>query len=442
MFEISAPRLVQQGFLPRWWQGLRGVWLEVFVGSFLAQCVAWVLQPTTVHGHPAFWLVLVFAARYGYGPGIVCGAIAALVTLWTHEGLVWVLSVRLDRSALLDAITYPLVGIVVGFLSDLPRVEAKQAREQARKEHDRAENLAARYKVMRQVKLGLDRLIVGQTETVVSVYEATREMETLDPDLVPKALAALLARVLGAEAAAVYLGEGRQIPLVAHVGVHPARLEQAAFVDLLEAASETALPGSDARWLLVAILRHSDGRPRGALVIERISFLRLNIGTRQMMDLLAQWGSEALNRAEAHQAALEARRDHPVTGLMRDTFTLERAESELRLAKRYDLALTVMLVRDPLLASLEGEPWCARAAEVAGVLKAQLRTIDLAGHLASKGDFLLILPLTPQTGAVVVQERLEKKLAGAWIASGSFMKGEPPLQAMLAHLNEALSNNV
>ena len=410
------------------------VWVEMLLGLTLTLGASWCWQPTAVQWHPGFWVILILAARYGYGVGVVCGVLTAGTILYQHGGLHEVLSVAVERQGLFEVLVYPLTGTVVGFVAEVPREEARRAREQAGVSHRRAEDLAVRHAVLLQAKESLDRQITGQTQTVVSVYDAARELETLNPELIPKALVGLMAHFLGVEAGAVYLGEGVNVSLVASTGEWAPRQQSIAIATLLEADASAGLPAADSPWLLTAALRHPDGRVQGALVIEHLPFLRLNVGCHQLLHLLAEWGGAALMRAEAHQAAMEARRDHPISGLLREAFTLERAETEYSLARRYDLALSLVLVHEPSVRDQDDDDWRASIQRMGELLRGALRTIDIAGHMPSREQFLLILPVTPHEGAETLAGRLQAALPTARIAVGAFVKGEPTLSVMLARL--------
>jgi GGDEF domain-containing protein len=160
-------------------------------------------------------------------------------------------------------------------------------------------------------------------------------------------------------------------------------------------------------------------------------FRQLTPATRQMVDLLADWGSRALANSEAYAAARDRQRDHPVTGIHQVAYMDDRLPSEWSLARRYKLPLAIIMVRRADLAHAEEAAWERGAAEVAGVLKQRVRTIDVLGHHRTRDAFVLALPVTPLEGACILAERLAAALPGTRVAVGANGSGLPDAEALL-----------
>jgi hypothetical protein len=150
-----------------------------------------------------------------------------------------------------------------------------------------------------------------------------------------------------------------------------------------------------------------------------------------MLTLFADWASRALANSEAYVQAQELQRDHPVTGLHRTQPLMDRVYQEWSAARRYKLALSVILVRQPALDTDDAARWEAEASELAKKLLASVRNIDVVGHYRTRDTFLMVLPVTPLAGAHILGGRLEAALGTARVAVASNEEGHADAEAML-----------
>lgn len=399
---------------------------------------------TVIFGRPAgaidapALVVALVAARYGYGRGVVTGLVSSAVALaLLGQNVGSILQVFVARAELAQALVYPLVGVLVGLVGDLPRNALRRANE----ESDRlASNLAqstARHDMLLAAKEAVDRRVVGQVQTLASIYESAREMETLDPKQIAPAITHMLARFVEAEAAAIYLGTETRATLVAAIGEHVRREEWVSPVDVADVTAEGGPPETEGAWLMAAVMRGPDGRPRGAILIEALPFRQHTAGTRQVVALVAEWAGRALANAETHATARESQRDHPATGMRRGQYMEERLLAEHSAARRYNLALSLIMLRAPAIAGLfthDEAAWARGAAPIAAELRRRVRTNDVAGHFRSDDAFLLILPCTPLEGARILASRIQEALPGTHVAVTAFENPEQNADSLAASL--------
>lgn len=384
---------------------------------------------------PALAVVLV-AARFGYVHGAATGAVAGLASLLASgQDPAQSLSVFADRGALAAAFAFPALGALVGLVGDVPRQAARRAEEAAMSARGDLDRLMARHRVLVEAKEAVDRRIVGQVQTVASLYEAARELEALVPEKIPPATLALLARFLEVEAAAIYRIEGRQLVRVAAIGDHAGPETIAVDAHPLGAviAGLELRPGGDGP-LLAVPLHHLDGRPRGVIAIEKLPFRQLTPATQQMLGLFADWASRSLATSEAYVEAQARRLDHPVTRLPRVPYMTDRLHQEWAAARRYALPLSAILVRDPALSTATEASWAEGAKALAVFLKERVRTIDVVGHHRTEDAFLMLLPVTPLAGASVLAGRLAEALPGCLIAVGANEEGHGDAEALILAL--------
>ncbi len=415
------------------------------VEAAVGLAVAWAIvlawgRPAPAIDAPAL-VVALLAARYGYARGVATGLAASMIALLVAGiGPGGLLGIFAERAQLASALVYPLIGVVVGLVGDIPHNAQRRANEEVERLTTNLVQATARYDVVLAAKEAVDRRVVGQVQTLASLYEAARELESLDPRQIPPAIARLLARFIEAEAVAVYVGEGDTPALAAAVGEHPGRTEQIDLVSVIAAEVDGAPPAADGAWLMAAVLRTPDGRPRGAIVVEQLPFRQHTAGTRQMVTLVADWASRALANSEAYATAREAQRDHPITGIRQSAYIEDRLVAERSAARRYSLALSLIMLRAPALSTVspDDEAWAAIAKPIAAELKRRVRTNDVAGHFRADDCFLLILPCTPREGARVLAGRIEEALPGTQAVVAAFEAPDQEADAVVRELLETL----
>jgi hypothetical protein len=386
--------------------------------------------------------VALVAARYGYVVGLGAGVAAGMLHMvGAGHGVAGVLSVFGDRGVLGAACVYPALGALVGLVGDGPHEVARRVGEAFERLTANHGRLNERYELLLSAKEAVDRRIVGQVQTVASLYEAARELGTLVPGQIPGATLRLLARYMDVEAASIYMVDGPSLKLVESIGekadrpttIDPARHPLGAVLDG-HAQLPPSADGEAPAALLAAPLTHVDGRSRGVLAIERLPFSQLTPATAQMLTLFADWASRAIANSEAYVAAQELQRDHPATGLHRTQPLMDRLYQEWSSARRYKLALSVILVRQADLEHADDAAWEAGAIEVAKKLLAGVRNIDVVGHYRTRDTFLMVLPVTPLAGARILAGRLEAALGTATVVAGANEEGHADLEAMLQSL--------
>lgn len=373
--------------------------------------------------------VALAGARFGFLAGAGSGLAAAALHLW-ESGLppASLLSLSADRGIVPEAMALFLLGSVLGMVGDAQIRSRMRERERADALEAQMASLSERHEVLVSAKEHLDRRIVGQVQSISNLYDAAKELEVLDPDAVLPATLRLIQRFLGAEAASAYQLEGYRLTLAASVGDHAERPRMLVVDDgpvgtAVRSGKTAGIHRKEdyarAKAFLVAPIRRPDGQVRGVLTVERIAFAALTPSATQLLDLIADWTSRALANSEAYAHSQEQQAVHPVTSVHRLAYGLDRLEQEWALAKRYDLPLSAILIRQP---SLLNEPPAERpllALPLVLTLKRLIRSVDMLSHFRTDDSFLVVLPMTRQDGAQVLASRIMAEVPGLVASVGS-----------------------
>ncbi|MNR87130.1 hypothetical protein D3C72_179920 [compost metagenome] len=373
--------------------------------------------------------VALAGARFGFIAGAGAGLAAAALRLW-ESGLppASLLSLSADRGIVPEAMAFFLLGSVLGLVGDAQLRARVPVRERAEALEGQLNSLSERHEVLVSAKEHLDRRIVGQVQSISSLYEAAKELEVLDPDAVLPATLRLIQRFLGAEAASAYQLEGYRLTLTASVGEHAERPRMLVVDDgpvgtAVRTGKTTGIHRKEdyarAKAFLVAPIRRPDGQIRGVLTVERIAFAALTPSATQLLDLIADWTSRALSNSEAYAHSQEQQAVHPVTSVHRLTYGLDRLEQEWAIAKRYDLPLSAILIRQPALLDEPPTERPLMALPLVLTLKRLIRGVDMLSHFRTDDSFLVVLPMTGQEGAQVLAERISGEVPGLVVAVGA-----------------------
>jgi len=273
------------------------------------------LQP-----HPLWLVVLAIAIRYGAPGGYAGGTCAAagyclLIRLQPGAPAGMLSAHQLLQPALLFA-----GGAIVGELVQGRQQRLARAAEALRSTTGALQSLAAQYQILQEVQDELEQRIVSQPTSIASLYGAAKQLSSLDHSAVCLAAVNLVAEYLSAEACSLYLErDGRLLWQAGTPAKQAGRwyvldtneplVSQALSEHRVATIHEQIMQGvgpmtEELQTIMVGPLLDGAGSVRGAVVIERLPFLKLSPANVQLFALLVDWASIALQNAEMHERAV------------------------------------------------------------------------------------------------------------------------------------------
>lgn len=441
---LEAPDFRQSRRNDRWvrWGGSA---LETTLGLAFVWALAYSFDWHSFDG--SMFVVAMVAARWGYGSGVIAGILAALPLLWAHGHTpAAYLDVNGARMGLAESFVPVALGALVGLIGEghLKAVDA------AGRERDaavtRRQEMQEHFDLLMAAKEAQDRRIVGQTQSLGALYDAAKDLDVTDPDAVAPAALRLVERFIEADAAAIYALNDGALTLQATIGEAIERPEtlqaqRGALADVVLTRTPLAVrtrADYEQAGILLAVPLVTGPDVRSVLVVERLPFARLTDVTLQLLEIIADWAGRALEKAEAFVAAREAQFVDPDTGIHRAAYTEERLHQEWALARRYSLPLSVVLIRSADVARAKPGDQRRVQQEVAAALLRRVRNIDLVGHYRTQDSFLLLLPVTPASGARILADRLAAELPGALAVDVGGNETADAPEAMLQQLQAGL----
>lgn len=379
--------------------------------------------------HPFEIVVLLVAARYGFVPGTVTGG-AAFLGYYTlvlyRDGFS---SFFPQEFSFLWPSVFLFSGMVIGDFHDDDRRKLEDSLGQLERERYQTHADRLRIETLETALTDLEKRFLLQPETVSTLYDVARSINTSDLDSLPTAVLSALSRFVGVEAASVYrrsrttwvLSESfghfarrTDVPLTEGMFGMADRSQGLVILQSLldsdvgrsgpapqeERKEDEALP------LFVLPVRSDGADTRWLIAVERIPFPKVVPETFRMLEIIGDWAGTQLSALENYERTRKKVPIDPVTGFFQQGFFLERAREEAKKARRYRLPVSLLEItfgaRDPFGRLLLGRTYLEGLKDIVPRLT---RDIDIKG-VSPEGEHLwLVFPVTEREGALVVAER-------------------------------------
>jgi polysaccharide biosynthesis protein PelD len=402
--------------------------LEIALFLALALAIDWFfLDGTRFHSmslHPFWILVLLVTVQYGTNAGLFA-ALASTVALLA--GNVPLQPAFQDRFQwLFETMRLPLLwcltAVTLGELRMRQIRERERLRNQVAEASRRDKILTDGYKRLNAVKEALETRVAGQLRTAVSLYEAARAIEKLDPAEVLLGVSSLIRSVMNPEKFSLYLLRNGVLELAFSEGwtsedrfprlYTPAdRLFQETVgrqrvVSVANPEDERLLAGVGL--IAAPIIAPDTGHLAGMLQIEKLGFLDLNFSNVQTFKVLCEWIGAAYDNALRYQTARSEGVMNDRTELFAYGFLARQLSLFTLLARRIGFDLTMIIVRLENSGELTDEQQVRVPLAFGQVVSKVLRKSDLAFDYQRTGaEFAVVLPATKANGANMVVDKLQ-----------------------------------
>ena len=399
--------------------------IALFLGLFLAVDRA-LLDGNALWGatpHPLWILVLLVSVQYGTTEGILAAALAALVLLGSHmpeQGLdqdfyAWIF--ELSRRPLM----WFVAAVVLGELRMRQIRRQREVEAELAESEEREAKLTESYEHMGRLKEDLEARVAGQMRTVVSMYEAARSMEHLDPGEVQRGILRTVGEAMSPQKYSLFLVEPDGLRLALEEGWEAGDGFTRSFgsgsrlfnevvgrrrhLSVSRGEDEAILQGEG--MLAGPLISADTDEVAGMLKIEAVGFVGMSVTAMRNFEVLCAWVGTVYGNARRYQRARESSltSDH---GQLFSAGFFERQQQFLAaLAQRLHFDLTEVDVAVANADELPRETQEGAAAALSEAVQAVLRSTDLAfDHHNNGRDFAIILPATPVANADLVVDKL------------------------------------
>ena len=383
------------------------------------------LQP-----HPLWIVVVAIAIRYGVPAGYIAGSLAAatyILLSWTRPEARFE---PITAHELIQAFLLFVGGVLIGELVRGRQERVASLESQERHATQALEQLRQRYDAAEEVTAELQKRVVGQPASVVTLCGMGKRLGTLGREELHEAIVDLVVNLLEAQACALYLLHNGQLRLstgfpeawagrrevitlddpsfksLGESGLVSQAVRKLAVVSIRDRLLETGIPPSFREPVVMAgPLLDVGGRLVGIVAIERMPFLKFTPSSVRLFGLILEWVSVALQNANSRDTTRD-----DLTGALTAANTRERLLAEFLRARRYrePLSTVVVQINDFLATSPSTVSPTLRG--VVRVLDSQLRAVDLVGHHTDLDKLVLILPQTTEEAARAAVQRIDHYL--------------------------------
>lgn len=412
--------------------------LEIMVGigiiiAFNALWLKYNLGFVGISPNP-YWIVIIFiAVRYGAFQGFIAGLLCSLALLGSVS-----YNMAIDQQfefAKIPAkqVQLSALFVLIGFLigeerSRVNRILAKW-REKYNKLRDEFESVALEHLALKDVNVELEGRILGQVETVNTVYEVARDLVVLEFDRLYPSVIELVKKFIAPDKCSFYVLEDGKFTLKGESGWG----EEAVKHKTLDTNSDIIKKAlSDKRTVTVSDIYRTEklkwqygkdpvmaaplffGEEKdsvtGFILVDEIPFLKLNPNSVRFLSVIADWVSRSLDNAFSTTTVRTKDIYDEKLGIFNYNYALRRLKEELVNTQVGIKKSSVMFIKvkdfDKIDESRQGEALKA----LAFVLTNTLRGGDVVAKYLSSDTVMAILPGTDAEGAKIAADRVKQEI--------------------------------
>jgi polysaccharide biosynthesis protein PelD len=432
--------------------------------------------------HPYIIVILLISGRFGLKEGLLTSLIASIILgtyifLDLQQFFTW--GVFIEKSFLITVGSFFLAALIVGEMRGFNKsYERTLVRENTELKGEK-KRLNEQLEIVTQIKEELENRIIGQEETVHSLYQATKSLETLEEKDFFQALTKLTTRFTGATKVSLYMIDysNDSIYQVAHYGWdenHTSRKKLPLYEGMFGQVLKTNL--------MLTIKDISDNPKQlklwekcpykayayvpismasvmvGILTVDDIPFLKLNVSTVRILSLITELAVPALKNIITYQDLQDMVKTDPVTEMLKYDSYLNVTEIEFKKTMRYNLDFSIVAIEIEGLSEIEeilGHDGRIEALKwISDKIKERIRNVDISGLGTRENRFLVSLPVTNTEGVLAVIDRMKQmekitQLTPKWHKYLKFYYGaaayHPSLEGldkMLKMVHESLKLNM
>lgn len=376
--------------------------------------------------HPFWLIVLLIACQYGTAEGLLAALVCSGVMLLVHFPE---RAIADDLYAhLLSVVGRPLAwasaAVVFGELRMRQLRERDQLRQSLTVSEERARTIAAAYERLDDIREQLEVRVAGQLRSVLSMYQAAKAVETMEPARVLLGAIDNVRAVMSPHKCSIFVLSGDELQAGIQTGwgakdklkrrfrsdtaLFRAVVGESRVLCAADPDDEKVLAGEG---VLAGPLVHPDtGEVRGMLKIEDMGFLGLNLSTVELFRAVCDWVGAFYANAQRYRRGQLERAVDSDTQLYAASFYPRIADFMRDLSSRAGFAVTLLhlTLDDPY--RFDRAQRTVVAAALGRAVLAGLRDTDMAFERGDTGwSFSVMLPLADPAQAAVAGQRLEQR---------------------------------
>lgn len=303
----------------------KSAWLyETLFMMVVLICLAKIFKPELIFSsrnilNPLWLPILLTAPRYGFGPGVIVGLIAFMIQIMIQANG-FPSRTYMEIAAESGGLTLPILFLVISvFLGSLRQkyLEKEQSTSARLQEAEfDLSQIKNDLETSNAIKTKLESRIVSETKTIQTLYESSIKLESLDLKQIRQGCLEIFKKNFDVTKASYYIVQDQHFVLAASVGWDEGRdseakvsinksvlkyaLHSGKCISAKEIIRNQATDGildSEEKPFVILPLSENTKNKDAVISIEAIDFLALNQANINMMSILAEWTSKAIQNA-------------------------------------------------------------------------------------------------------------------------------------------------
>lgn len=374
------------------------LFLLFFIGSLLL---------TPIVDTPDYWFIYVLLAAllFGKSQALIASLLAVGVHLYESASIGRnILSLFVDNSILATFTMYLLIGLVVSYVMERRKIEIQFLKDELAATTERHTFLNEVYEETLTIKNQLQQQILHSEESIGSVYEATRALDSLEPEGLFVGSISVLEKTLKANQFAIYMINQSSFARLAAKSSdstftprNSLQIEEQTVIHEVVASSEivfnTSLtPGEP----LFGAPLIRQGEVMAVILCYEVPFHNLTLSYRNLIDVMVRLINSSLDRSLGYINAIQFDRYVGNTNALKQEYferiltQKEQAQQELNIP--YSLVLIEEDHDDSIIQSTE----------------TTLRTTDYLGFRTDGRLYAILSNATKEESQIVI-DRLARK---------------------------------
>ncbi|MCC6587462.1 MAG: hypothetical protein IT168_12270 [Bryobacterales bacterium] len=422
-----------------------------------------------VEPHPFLFVVLIAAAHYGLGEGLIAAALAAVAlragnlppaTGGDAYDYLW--------ACVVQPFGWLVLAVVVGAVRNYHRGRQRKIEADLEESLRRERELSSGFDHVRRVKRRLEEAVASHLRSAVSLYGAAQHIERSDPLEVIGGARALIEAGLDPSQYSLYLLDGDRLVCVLSEGHEPgcarwvydrstplfARIVEQRLTACVARPAEAGILAEDGV-IAGPLISDQTGEVVGMLKIEQIGFISLSLAAVQNFEVICRWVGTAFAKAQQHMDGHVSAYFNANTQILSFGMFEQQSLFVTRIARRLNFDLSLLAIRLEVKRNHTAGERSQIAQALGGAVRSVLRTTDLAFEAERVGyGYTILLPNTSEAGAQVVAGKLlselERRLPSAFrtrdfqirvesLHSRRALQELPSLASAVSRLSETVS---
>ncbi len=277
-----------------------------------------------IYPHP-FWIpVLLMAVQYGTYEGLIASVLSVIIL---YAGNIPQQSVDENIFEYQFSLSIrPMMWITTSFILGEMRMRLKNALEQAKEDLRmatiRAEKIANNYEILKSTKESLETRLAGNIETIANIYDSLRGLESLKPVQILNCLDVIVQKSLRPEKFSVFANGPNGLEATTSSGwekcdkyLRRFETDHKLYVEIVKKKRLVVVINQDDEKIMDdegimanPLIENETDYVFGMIKIEKIDFLKLNIGNLQTFKFLCELIGNAYSKATRFQSALKSKK--------------------------------------------------------------------------------------------------------------------------------------